>query len=75
MEKAAYLDFAIEIIRRSGGQKGFQVLPRRWVAERAFGGTMRWRHLVRDCEKRIDISHAMILVAMGGNLIRRNTHP
>ncbi|ESY18754.1 hypothetical protein X751_16590 [Mesorhizobium sp. LNJC395A00] len=26
-------------------------------------------------EKRIDVSHAMILVAMGGNLIRRNAHP
>jgi hypothetical protein len=35
----------------------------------------RWRRLVRDYEKRIDVSHAMILVAMGGNLIRRNAHP
>jgi hypothetical protein len=30
---------------------------------------------VRDYEKRIDVSHAMIFVAMGGNLIRRNAHP
>jgi hypothetical protein len=30
---------------------------------------------VRDYEQRIDVSHAMILVAMGGNLLRRNTHP
>jgi len=35
----------------------------------------RWRRLVRDYEKRTDVSHAMILVAMGGNLIRRNAHP
>jgi hypothetical protein len=27
MDKAAYLDFVIEIIRRSDDQKGFQVLP------------------------------------------------
>ena len=74
MDKAAYLDFVIEIIRRSDDQKGFMVLPRRWVVERTFGWMTRWRRLVRDYEKRIDVSHAMILVAMGGNLIRRNAH-
>ena len=31
MDKAAYLDFVVEIIRRSDDQKGFEVLPRRWV--------------------------------------------
>jgi len=75
MDKAAYLDFVVEIIRRSDDQKGFEVLPRRWVVERTFGWMTRWRRLVRDYEKRIDVSHAMILVAMGGNLIRRNAHP
>jgi hypothetical protein len=35
----------------------------------------RWRRLVRDYERRIDVSNAMILVAMGANLIRRNAHP
>ena len=69
MDKAAYLDFVVEIIRRSEDQKGFQVLPRRWVVERTFGWMTRWRRLVRDYEQRIDVSHAMILVAMGGNLV------
>ncbi len=75
MDKAAYLDFVVEIIRRADGQKGFQVLPRRWVVERTFGWRTRWHRLVRDYEQRIDVSHAMILVAMGGNLLRRNAHP
>lgn len=75
MDKAAYLDFVVEIIRRSDDQKGFEVLPRRWVVERTFGWMTRWRRLVRDYEQRIDVSHAMILVAMGANLIRRNAHP
>lgn len=35
----------------------------------------RWRRLVRDYEECIDVSQAMILVAMGGNLLRRTTHP
>ena len=54
--------------------KGFEVLPRRWVVERTFGWMTRWRRLVRDYEARIDVSQAMILVAMGGNLLRRTTH-
>ena len=45
------------------------------LVERTFGWMTRWRSLVRDYEKRIDVSHAMILVAMGGNFIRRNAHP
>jgi transposase len=75
MDKAAYLDFVVEIIRRCEQQKGFQVLPRRWVVERTFGWMMRWRRLVRDYEQRIDVSIAMIHVAMDGILIRRNAHP
>lgn len=75
MDKAAYLDFVIEVIRRSDDQKGFQFLPRRWVVERTFGWMIRWRRLVRDCERLIDVSEAMILVAMGGNLLRRIAHP
>jgi transposase len=58
-----------------GGGLRFQILPRRWVVERTFGWMIRWRRLVRDYEQRIDVSHAMILVAMGGNLLRRNAHP
>lgn len=33
MDKAAYLDFVVEMIRRSDDQKGFEVLPQRWVVE------------------------------------------
>jgi transposase len=75
MEKAAFLDFVVEVVRRSDTQVGFKVLPRRWVVERTFGWMTRWRRLVRDYEARIDVSEAMILVAMGGNLLRRNAHP
>ena len=75
MDKAAFLDFTIEVIKRSDDQKGFKALPRRWVVERTFGWMIRWRRLVRDYEKRIDVSKAMILVAMGGNMLRRNALP
>ena len=65
MDKAAYPDFIIEVVRRIEGQTGFNALPRRWVVERTFGSMTRWRRLVRDYEARIDVSEAMIHVAMG----------
>ena len=74
MSKAAFLDFVIEIIRRIEGEAGFKVLPRRWVVERTFGWLMRWRRLVRDYEQRLDVSKAMIHVAMGSLLLRRIAH-
>ena len=75
MDKASHLDFVVGIIRRSDDQKGFEVLPRRWVVERTFGWMTRWRHLVRDHEARIDVSQAMILSTMGGYPLRRTTYP
>lgn len=74
MDKAAFLDFVIEIVRKMEGQQGFEVLPRRWVVERTFGWMMRWRRLVRDYEQRLDVSEAMIQVAMGSLLLRRIAH-
>jgi putative transposase len=74
MSKAACRGFAIEVVRKMAGQKGFLPLPRRWVVERTFGWMMRWRRLVRDYEQRLDVSEAMIHVAMGGLLLRRIAH-
>jgi putative transposase len=75
MSKAACRDFVIEVVRKLTGQRGFHLLPRRWVVERTFGWMMRWRRLVRDHEQRFDVSEALIHVAMGGLLLRRVAHP
>src|SRR5579875_1154034 len=74
MDKAAFLDFAIEVVRRIDREAGFKILPRRWVVERTFGWLTRWRRLVRDYEQRIDVSEAMIHVAMESLLLRRISH-
>lgn len=74
MDKAAFLDFVVEIVRKMENQKGFEVLSRRWVVERTFAWMTRWRRLVRDYEQRIDVSEAMIHVAMGSLLLRRISH-
>jgi len=34
MDKAATLDFVVQVVRRYEDQVGFAVLPRRWVVER-----------------------------------------
>jgi transposase len=74
LDKAAFGDFVLEIVRRSDAEPGFKVLPRRRVVERTFGWMTRWRRLVRDCETRLDVSEAMIHVAMGSLLLRRVAH-
>ena len=71
MNKEKFLDFIVEIVERYPLQKGFAPLPNRWVVERTFGWMMRWRRLVRDYEERLDVSEAMIQIAMASQLLRR----
>ncbi len=53
LEKAVFLDFVVEIVRRS--DLGFAILPKRWVVERTFGWLTQCRRLVRDYEARITV--------------------
>jgi putative transposase len=62
-----FKDFVLEIVRRT--DKGFEILPRRWVVERTFKWMIHWRRLVRDYEARLDVSDALIYVAMGSLLL------
>lgn len=54
----------LEIVKRSEEQKGFRVLPRRWVVERTFGWLMKHRRLARDYEYLPGTSEAFIYIAM-----------
>ena len=36
MDKAAFRDFTIQVVKRSDAAVGFEVIPRRWVVERTF---------------------------------------
>ena len=71
IDKAAFLDFTMEIVRCLQGQQGFAVQPRRWVVERTFAWLMRYRRLVRNYEQRIDVSSNMIYLTMGSLLLHR----
>jgi type II secretory pathway component PulK len=50
IDKAACLDFVVEIIRRSDGQKGFQVPPRQ-TAGGSFG-SLDWRRRIKSFNRR-----------------------
>jgi transposase len=71
LDKAAFLDFTVEVVRGLQGQTSFQVQPRRWVVERTFAWLMRYRRLVRDYEQRLDVSEAMMYIALGSSLLHR----
>jgi hypothetical protein len=58
------LKITIEIVKRADDIKGFQILPRRWVAERTFAWLVRNRRLARDYERLTANSETMIKVAM-----------
>ena len=58
------LQVVLEIVLKLEGQKGFQVLPKRWVIERTFAWLTRNRRLARDYERRAESAEAFIYLAM-----------
>jgi transposase len=65
------LRLVVEVVRRKDGQRGFEVLPRRWVIERTLSWIMRCRRLVCDYERLPVHSEAMVTWAMIGVMTRR----
>ncbi|RZJ57808.1 MAG: IS5 family transposase [Hymenobacter sp.] len=48
---AAVHDIDLQVVKKSEGQTGFVLLPRRWVVERTFAWLSRSRRLARDFER------------------------
>jgi putative transposase len=63
--------FVLQPVLRSEGQKGFVVLPRRWVVERTFAWLTQCRRLSKDYERLTVSSEAMIYIAMTRLMVRR----
>ncbi len=61
----------LEIVVKPAEQKGFSVLPRRWVVERTFAWLGKQRRLSKDYEERPASSLAFIQVAMTALMVRR----
>jgi transposase len=61
----------VQVVRRADDQIGFQLLHRRWVVERTLAWISKYRRCVRDYERRIDTSEAMVHLAMIMTMSRR----
>ncbi len=59
----------VELIKRN--DKGFKVLPRRWVVERTFSWLVSSRRLSLDYELLPEVSEAMIYASMVRLMLRR----
>lgn len=70
-----YWKLTIEVVSRPPGQRGFSVLPRRWVVERTLSWLMRWRRLVRDYERYPETHEAFVKWAMIGLMLNRLARP
>ena len=68
------LGWQLEVVDKAPGQKGFVVLPRRWVVERTFAWLNRQRRLSKDYERLPQTSEAFIYVAMIRLMIRNLAH-
>jgi putative transposase len=63
--------FCLQPVLRSDEQKGFVVLPRRWVVERTFAWITQCRRLGKEYEVLPRSSEAMIYIAMTRLMVRR----
>jgi len=67
----AFGNWLLVIVKRTDDQKGFVVLPRRWVVERTFAWLGRCRRLSKDYERHTETSETMALISMIHLMLRR----
>ncbi|RZJ56692.1 MAG: IS4/IS5 family transposase [Hymenobacter sp.] len=66
------IDCQVNVVAKPVNQKGFAVLPRRWVVERTFGWLGKYRRLAgRDYETTVASSEAWIRICMSHLMLRR----
>jgi putative transposase len=61
----------LEVVKRPDDQKGFVVLPKRWIVERTLAWLGKCRRLSKDYEFQPESSRAMIQWAMVRHMRRR----
>jgi len=66
---------AVEIVKRSDKAKGFEVLPMRWVVERALAWLNRCRRLAKDFKNLTDNALAFLRLASIRLMLRRLCNP
>jgi transposase len=62
-QAAAQNGIDLVVVKLPEAQKGFSLLPKRWVVERSFAWTTRFRRLVRDYERTPEVLCGLHFVA------------
>jgi transposase len=70
-QAAAEHGIDLHVIKRPEGERGFVLLPRRWVVERSFGWMSRFRRLARDYERLSSSLAGLHFVAFASLMLRR----
>ena len=64
------LGAAVEVVKRSELHT-FVVLPKRWVVERSFAWLEKCRRLWKNCERKLNTSLQMVVLAFATLILRR----
>src|SRR5829696_5712783 len=70
-EAAAEEGIRLEVVKLPGAKRGFVLLPRRWVVERSFAWTTRFRRLARDYERLPETLAGLHFVAFACLMLHR----
>lgn len=61
----------LEVVKHPQAQRGFVLLPRRWVVERSFAWASRFRRLVKDYERLPETVAGLHFVAFACLMLHR----
>ena len=64
------LGASVEVVKRNELHT-FVVLPKRWVVERSFGGLEKCRRLWKNCERKLNTSLQMVVLAFAVLILKR----
>jgi transposase len=70
-EAAESQGIRLEVVKHAEAKRGFVLLPRRWVVERSFAWTARFRRLARDYERLPQTLAALHFIAFACLLLAR----
>lgn len=66
----AIIGVTVEVIKRNELHT-FVVLPKRWVVERSFAWLQKCRRLWKNCERKLNTSLQMVVLAFAALLLKR----
>jgi transposase len=72
-EEAEAHGMRLEVVKHEEANRGFVLLPHRWVVERDFAWASRFRRLVRDYERLPTVLVGLHFVAFAGLFLRQAT--